>query len=100
HHHPNTHSVPTRRSSDLLRIRTKEGLIELPAKAIDEELFEIFFVPDWRNDALQIAEADAQSLAQSHLLQGVSAQRDWIIKEFARSEEHTSELQSPDHLVC
>src|SRR5258708_39585523 len=27
------------------------------------------------------------------------AHLDWF-KDFARSEEHTSELQSPDHLVC
>src|SRR5258708_17725904 len=27
-------------------------------------------------------------------------QRTWPVPESGRSEEHTSELQSPDHLVC
>src|SRR5690348_17475005 len=29
-----------------------------------------------------------------------SATRSWIARAPVRSEEHTSELQSPDHLVC
>src|SRR5258708_22008279 len=31
---------------------------------------------------------------------GDSVDRKWLIAYPSRSEEHTSELQSPDHLVC
>src|SRR5258708_8070789 len=36
--------------------------------------------------------------APSRLLQGCTGARLWL--SLSRSEEHTSELQSPDHLVC
>src|SRR5258708_15028149 len=37
----------------------------------------------------------AQRLETFHVIIG-----DHYVKSFKRSEEHTSELQSPDHLVC
>src|SRR5947208_13350418 len=35
-----------------------------------------------------------------HAGRGVRRVRDALVARHARSEEHTSELQSPDHLVC
>src|SRR5947208_12967891 len=32
--------------------------------------------------------------------QGTLSTEDFVVIEAGRSEEHTSELQSPDHLVC
>src|SRR5207244_13134454 len=34
------------------------------------------------------------------LARGVDQARDEALERITRSEEHTSELQSPDHLVC
>src|SRR5438552_8619620 len=36
----------------------------------------------------------------AHLVDGGGADHRHVDLELARSEEHTSELQSPDHLVC
>src|SRR5258708_25481935 len=40
----------------------------------------------------------SRSAVVAEVLQGITAER--LEKIFTRSEEHTSELQSPDHLVC
>src|SRR5258708_26939334 len=53
---------------------------------------------------------DSRDMAISSLLQETQSRSGWAVvelrrrggqlTEFLRSEEHTSELQSPDHLVC
>src|SRR5207244_13538357 len=68
--HRALHSFPTRRSSDLRQAR-------IPVEAGDR------LVSD-ANDSHQSGRPDGDEL---HL-------------DRPRSEEHTSELQSPDHLVC
>src|SRR5438552_13818089 len=72
-HHRDLHSFPTRRSSDL-------G-IRAPARP-----------PTPR--------ADTSHVAPSPGTRGVIDPSPWRDPSCARSEEHTSELQSPDHLVC
>src|SRR5438552_8017449 len=62
-HHPDLHSFPTRRSSDLM---ISKGIVAV------------------NGDEISKADVDrANDVARAQ-----------------RSEEHTSELQSPDHLVC
>src|SRR5438552_11671807 len=46
---------------------------------------------------LRIDRASGACAARVH--SALPHQRDWL-PELLRSEEHTSELQSPDHLVC
>src|SRR5207244_12893448 len=80
-HPPALHSFPTRRSSDLLAAE-----------------------PD------ELGRRDGQRLLEKRILHraaGALAERDREVglahappPSRSRSEEHTSELQSPDHLVC
>src|SRR5438552_11119249 len=77
HHRPYP-SFPTRRSSDLAR----ECFDEPDRQAAD----------DRARNAGEPADDRGQQPAQNELTDlGIDADR---------SEEHTSELQSPDHLVC
>src|SRR5438552_13279375 len=75
--HPELHSFPTRRSSDLdvgdlaqrERLQVIDALLEELPLPVDDEIH--------------------------HLQHRLTSLLDRL-----RSEEHTSELQSPDHLVC
>src|SRR5689334_24506142 len=64
------------------------------------------FLPQYSPDPVKPAPADATSLEtveRDHILQ-MLVESDWVIEgangAAARSEEHTSELQSQFHLVC
>src|SRR5688500_19839958 len=77
-HPPHLHAFPTRRSSDLKARRVREpGAGGFESAAID------IAVPE----AVQSAEDESED----RLVQTV---------HIVRSEEHTSELQSPCNLVC
>src|SRR5207244_8920445 len=93
------HSFPTRRSSDLCHARSgfaedlksgHEGLLSSEFRGFETSLLRTL---------LQIlaAAGDRQaplaSISRSHTCRLLRPER-------RRSEEHTSELQSPDHLVC
>src|SRR5207244_12538669 len=88
------HSFPTRRSSDLL-VNQKAvefaGMISfaLDCKVPDEIAFyrKNYFYPDLPKN-FQLTQYNAYGITSI----GVEGR--------IRSEEHTSELQSPDHLVC
>src|SRR5207244_11886857 len=83
HAHPHDlHSFPTRRSSDL---HAKITLPPLPSSgdAID---------PIHHYDCVILGDVDPAKLPV--------ADRRRAGTHNVRSEEHTSELQSPDHLVC
>src|SRR5947208_4489841 len=73
--HRDLHSFPTRRSSDLEKGNC--GFHGFPSKVRPERC---------RGHS-----------GSAHLYQRKGPD-DWVAR--ARSEEHTSELQSPDHLVC
>src|SRR5207244_12131566 len=87
--HPLLHSFPTRRSSDLLH-------------AFEAALF--FNGEDKNQIALRLDPCFVQRADRGEQCFDVSR----IVADsgrvhfavFDRSEEHTSELQSPDHLVC
>src|SRR5690348_17594432 len=76
------HSFPTRRSSDLLSALAKERAAALARLQEPDKSGVVCRAIGGRNDQLGKRLAD-------RLLAGP-----------ARSEEHTSELQSPVHLVC
>src|SRR5207244_8666634 len=94
-----TNSFPTRRSSDLRRHQHLTWEVDLldevgvadegthgPVHAVGQE------VP--REHAAQEEEGEVVEAA------GVADGRLHLEEEAERSEEHTSELQSPDQLVC
>src|SRR5690348_18117984 len=80
--HRDLHSFPTRRSSDLVEARSREAgtTVREPVLAVAVEAPEATYVGqavNYRVNIRNTGDAPAQ-----------------------RSEEHTSELQSPVHLVC
>src|SRR5207244_7580070 len=88
-HQPELHSFPTRRSSDLLvskQVRDREvgDGTEEKIRCGDQEADHVTGLDPPRR---------AQKKRDQH--SGQDGER-----KDARSEEHTSELQSPDHLVC
>src|SRR5207244_11537101 len=94
------HSFPTRRSSDLRAGMGEENLQEFAAaQAGGEQLIEFLEaacheVAHAEGPQVQAVLGDLLSDVDREALSGEYADY------FARSEEHTSELQSPDHLVC
>src|SRR5207244_13425811 len=76
---PDLHSFPTRRSSDLCRgpycLLSYDAVEMLRAKGRRARRLAEGY-PEWQSAGLPVDRSDP------------------------RSEEHTSELQSPDHLVC
>src|SRR5207244_11561833 len=88
--HRDLHSFPTRRSSDLIRfvrsqrpmdcLRRRCSLMEAPSRVRFTGSLAFALV----SDATPFPRAGAEGVASG----------------YCRSEEHTSELQSPDHLVC
>src|SRR5262249_62429545 len=88
-HHPNLHSFPTRRSSDL------SPRPSLPAYAVSPSPF--FRSRESRlaviRDCPRCAEAHSTAEERDHGDSGVGGRGE-------RSEEHTSELQSLTNLVC
>src|SRR5438552_11419186 len=78
HDHPHLHSFPTRRSSDLTRAK--------PERMIGDSAYD--------SDPLD------QRLREKHRIRLIAPHKRNRRRKNTRSEEHTSELQSPDHLVC
>src|SRR5207244_10062266 len=89
-------SFPTRRSSDLARVgRIRDAMT--PYLAREEYGAGLAYGVDL------VAQAFAQEFAVTLDAAPTGArpvERDVSFPSRARSEEHTSELQSPDHLVC
>src|SRR5207244_11219729 len=89
HPHQHPHSFPTRRSSDL-----RLQIVRLPN---DHTHGTTLGKP---TPTAYVADND---LAFGQIVEAVSHSKFWpqtAIFVVERSEEHTSELQSPDHLVC
>src|SRR5207244_13446639 len=94
-----THSFPTRRSSDLCEVETDKAVYPIQSSFAG-------VMGEWKTkvgDTVEIGQelgtlfTDEASLAdQLETASKESTDR----KPVERSEEHTSELQSPDHLVC
>src|SRR5205807_9619494 len=94
------HSSPTRRSSDLVEARDLSAVYDVGVQRIGSDIAVLL-----RADGTPLPERDLSVVAAAHdsggpalLLAAVHAVRELVIG--ARSEEHTSELQSPCNIVC
>src|SRR5207244_11707846 len=94
-HLPTLHSCPTRRSSDLaIQLAKLRGAVVVTtvsgdAKAVHAKRAGADHIINYRTE--DVAER-VKALTDGRGVNSVIA--------MDRSEEHTSELQSPDHLVC
>src|SRR5207244_8605284 len=90
-HPPHLHSFPTRRSSDLLTLAEPGALIGFAGKRTI-----------WNTVRLELPEGfqTSEFLMQHGFIDRIVSRKDLRTEVARRSEEHTSELQSPDHLVC
>src|SRR5207244_5497539 len=87
------HAFPTRRSSDLWRRAAPEGEDLPDIGSAETRATQGWRIgnPYWTGPSNRIA----------YRLRGrVLRLRAYFVRSPERSEEHTSELQSPDHLVC
>src|SRR5207244_12656298 len=94
HNLRNLHSFPTRRSSDLVveGNLAKNKIIEL-ALQLDKDLLKLLL------SSPEIKQIFFEEVDNILVFDKIKFQNFISNKQF-RSEEHTSELQSPDHLVC
>src|SRR5205823_13898365 len=98
--HRDLPSFPTRRSSDLKRRDDRccfKIKIDLP---MAPEGFRKNSGRDHGDCAVKISRADADSDQRKHVKTAVDDRLPGPGEEEARSEEHTSELQSLAYLVC
>src|SRR5207244_11258830 len=90
------HSFPTRRSSDLPAMARVGQRAENEFVGVATGIMDQFAsAASVKGNALLL---DCRSL-ETRLVQIPSAAA-VVVMDTGRSEEHTSELQSPDHLVC
>src|SRR5690606_41293942 len=89
--HRHRRALPTRRSSDLSLARMFRAAVERNASGLF--LAEREGDGPWRRVTYEEARRIVDGLAQGLLDRGLTAER-------PRSEEHTSELQSREKLVC
>src|SRR5207244_11558164 len=88
------HSFPTRRSSDLgvlfIDLRDSSGLVQVVCEHVPDAHR---LRDEWCVSVTGEVRKRPEGTVNSKIPTGE-------IEIVARSEEHTSELQSPDHLVC
>src|SRR5207244_10977305 len=85
------HSFPTRRSSDLANPAQAKSLAQdLVVKEHVQYLAGFYFTPDAMAVTPLLEQANVPMVIMNAATSAI----------VTRSEEHTSELQSPDHLVC
>src|SRR5207244_11660083 len=90
---PALHSFPTRRSSDLTNFLTTFS-IDSPYAKIDARSVQRELQRRKHRDSMAKRDYyDVLGVSKTAFGHGISMLS-------SRSEEHTSELQSPDHLVC
>src|SRR5205814_10289312 len=90
-------SFPTRRSSDLVQVVVKaDPLAQLPDRILGELAVELRLTEEHDLQKLALLGLEIGEQAQSFK----SVERHCLALVEARSEEHTSELQSLRHLVC
>src|SRR5205807_3741235 len=100
HAHRDLHSFPTRRSSDLSAQEVDEGVKALRGASADFQ--RLTALHQQRLKELQAYEAQipAKQAAWEKKYGQPTKWETLEVAELKRSEEHTSELQSPCNLVC
>src|SRR5207244_11337808 len=99
-HRRHPHSFPTRRSSDL------NALIgsHLQAQLLNYDQVNPAFLAKYGQALLTQAFDSPAAIAAGITAPYANFKNEWgsgaTVGRALRSEEHTSELQSPDHLVC
>src|SRR5207302_10923500 len=94
--HINLHSFPTRRSSDLKILREiDQQIADLITDMSDDDAVIVFSLHGMRSAA-----GVPWSLQELLCEKGFARTADWRAQSSRRSEEHTSELQSRENLVC
>src|SRR5690348_17630046 len=88
--HRDLHSFPTRRSSDLVVAATAASHLPLATSITQCPVNSVPVLPDIWCQRASASSAEA----------GLPYARPSRSRRRRRSEEHTSELQSPVHLVC
>src|SRR5207244_13444520 len=93
-------SVPTRRSSDLEVAIRQVGELGRERQAADRPVLRLAREPPLLDATREIA-VDRRLSPFAELVADFAPDRlEAGLHAHLRSEEHTSELQSPDHLVC
>src|SRR5207253_9781092 len=98
-HHLARHSFPTRRSSDLLSC----AILPQPSPLLCSATMSSKLLPDSFASRCAFSNpphpSPVDALSACNVATGTPVSVE-ILSKFARSEEHTSELQSRGHLVC
>src|SRR5205085_7916688 len=96
--HLNLHSFPTRRSSDLYEPDEEDILADLLPKNIAVQLYRALLENQAGFYGSQMTAMDNATRNAGDMINKLSIQ--YNRQRQARSEEHTSELQSQSNLVC
>src|SRR5207248_7952946 len=98
--HPPSHSFPTRRSSDLTRVETVSCPNSVDGLTGERSSMKVLFSA-FGQYALRttLDDNDGNEMCQG-VERAINVARACNLASFVRSEEHTSELQSPYDLVC
>src|SRR5690606_40874908 len=91
---------PTRRSSDLLREAISKHIAAIPKDVGFVSVFNGENLDGWKGlvaNPIRRAAMDEETLAAAQIKADEIMRGGWYV---ARSEEHTSELQSRENLVC
>src|SRR5207244_10586388 len=99
-YHTYLHSFPTRRSSDLKNADQVVSAYLMPYSFMQTHIYQVHFALQEFTTDEAVAPVRGGYVDQNGAWIRFH-QHTWTSSEpWVRSEEHTSELQSPDHLVC
>src|SRR5207244_12912041 len=82
------------------RFRSEQGAADEIEKEAEDVRRAAVFGEDRAQQKMQIQSRPTEILARVHDRDHAERRDDAPDEDLERSEEHTSELQSPDHLVC
>ncbi len=81
---PLSRDLLTRHPPHLLRVALKEGQVQLPPKAINQEVLKALLRPDWPHARPQVAEADPQHAQRTQVRNRRAGELDRVFKKLAQ----------------